>query len=142
MTKSSKTEYNGTDAFQTRVTSPKGAKTSIFHNFRSFFYICGSERGQISRKRVGRFENWRGVIDTPILELLTFGQNPFLNILATFCMILGPRGPVGNPFQPISRPCSLENMYPCKWRIAIPASLMRVDELQLVVFTFCSLSSR
>ena len=36
----------------------------------------------------------------PILELLTFGQNPFLTILDAFFLILGPRDPVGNPFQP------------------------------------------
>ena len=27
----------------------------------------------------------------------------------------------------VSGPCSIEIMYPCEWRIAIPASLMRVD---------------
>ena len=43
-------------------------------------------------------------------------------------MILGPRDPVDNPFQPIPRPCSIEIMYPREWRIAIPASLMRVDK--------------
>ena len=83
---------------------------------------------------MGRFENWRGAIDEPILELLTFGQNPFLNVLGTFFLILGPRDPVGNPSQPISRPCSIEIMYPCEWRIAIPASLMRVEKAHVGVF--------
>ena len=30
--------------------------------------------------------------------------------------------------QLISGPCSIEIIYPCEWRIAIPASLMRVDQ--------------
>ena len=80
---------------------------------------------------MGRFEKWRGVIDKPILELLTFGQNPFLNVLDTFFLTLGPRAPVVNPFQPISEPCRVEMMYPREWQIAIPASLMRVDKMIL-----------
>ena len=31
--------------------------------------------------------------------------------------------------QPISGPCGIEIMYPREWRIAIPASLMRVDDI-------------
>ena len=34
-----------------------------------------------------------------------------------------------HPLKPISGPCSIEIMYPCEWRIAIPASLMRVENL-------------
>ena len=35
-----------------------------------------------------------------------------------------------NPLQPISRPpCRKEIMYPHEWRIAIPASLMRIDQV-------------
>ena len=68
------------------------------------------------------------MIDKPILELLTFGQNPFLVIWDPFFLILGPRDPVSNPFQPISRPCSIEKVYAREWRIAIPASLMRVEK--------------
>ena len=33
------------------------------------------------------------------------------------------------PLQPTSRPCSIEIMYPREWRIAIPASLMRVEHI-------------
>ena len=33
-----------------------------------------------------------------------------------------------HPLQLISGPCSIEIMYPCEWRIAIPASLMQVEE--------------
>ena len=32
-----------------------------------------------------------------------------------------------HPIQPISGACSIEIMYPGEWRVAIPASLMRVD---------------
>ena len=38
---------------------------------------------------MGRCENWRGVIDKPILELLTFGSNLILNDFGPFFMILG-----------------------------------------------------
>ena len=33
-----------------------------------------------------------------------------------------------HPIQPISGPCSGETMYPREWRIATPASLMRVEK--------------
>ena len=58
-------------------------------------------------------------------------------------MILRPRDLVVKTFQPISRPCSIEKVYPREWRIAIPASLMRVD-FTLAAFclwTSCRLSS-
>ena len=47
----------------------------------------------------------------------------------------------------VSGPCSVEIMYPCEWRIAIPASLMRVDQTDYAfakpvckcrVYWFCS----
>ena len=31
--------------------------------------------------------------------------------------------------QPIPRPCSIEILYPREWQIAIPATLMRVDNV-------------
>ena len=41
---------------------------------------------------MGRYKHWRGSIDKPILELLTFGQNPFLetepDILTIVCYFL------------------------------------------------------
>ena len=43
--------------------------------FRPFFQIFGPQRGQISRKGWVRYKHWRGVIDKPILGLLTFGSN-------------------------------------------------------------------
>ena len=33
-----------------------------------------------------------------------------------------------HPLQLISGPCSIEKVYPREWRIAIPASLLRVDD--------------
>ena len=54
----------------------KGPKLAFFIFFRSFFPYVRFWRGQISRKRVGRFEKWRGMIDKPILELLTFLAKP------------------------------------------------------------------
>ena len=37
-------------------------------------------------KGLGRYKNWRGVIDKPILELLTFGSNPdFSDFLVRVC---------------------------------------------------------
>ena len=73
------------------------------------------------------------MIDKPILEVLTFGQNPFLNVLDTFFLILGPRSHNAHPLNLISGPCSIEMMYPREWRISIPASLMRVDEFGCVL---------
>ena len=35
---------------------------------------------------------------------------------------------VPTTYKLISGPCSIEIMYPCEWRIAIPASLMRVEK--------------
>ena len=72
----------------------------------------------------GLLQKWARVIDKPIWELLTFGQNPFLNILDTFFLILGPRSHNAHPLKLISGPCSIEIIYPCEWRIAIPASSM------------------
>ena len=53
-------------------------KPLFFNIFSTFFHIFGPWRGQISRKKVGRFENWRGSIGKPILGLLTFGSSPDL----------------------------------------------------------------
>ena len=47
----------------------KGTQRQFFINFHDFFHIF------ILRKRVGRCKHWRGSIDKPILELLTFGSN-------------------------------------------------------------------
>ena len=41
--------------------------------------------------------------------------------------------PDANPFQPISGPCSIEIIYPREWQIAIPASLMRVENISCAV---------
>ena len=58
----------------------KGTKRYFFlyllTMFSCFFHIIfGPWRGQILRKRVGHYKHWRGMIDKPILELLTFGSN-------------------------------------------------------------------
>ena len=77
------------------------------------------------------------MIDKPILELLTFGQNPSLSIWDTFFLILGPRDPVGNPLQPISRPCSIAKYPSSSMANRYTWSLMRIDNLQSQT---CSLS--
>ena len=43
--------------------------------FSAFFVNIGPLAGPNIEKKVGRYKNWRGVIDKPILELLTFGSN-------------------------------------------------------------------
>ena len=48
----------------------------FFDYFLAFFpYIWPLARPNIAKKG-GRCKNWRGLIDKPILELLTFGSNP------------------------------------------------------------------
>ena len=118
----------------------KRPNKSFFHCFLSIFYTFFHIFAQILRKGRGPLPQPRGVIDKPILEHLTFGQSPFLNVLDTFFLILGPRDPVGNPFQPISRPCSIEIMYPREWRIAIPASLMRVEQACSFILVLAALA--
>jgi len=59
-----------------------------------------------------------------------------LSIRQSVCFFKNRRAPSKIPClcshvlhpQPSSGPCSIEVIYPCKWRIAIPASLMRVDK--------------
>ena len=79
-------------------------------------------------------ENWRGVIGKPILGLLTFGSNTFFNDMGHFYDFGTSRPACHNPFLDISRPCSIEIMYPREWRIAIPASLMQVDKSDCIHF--------
>ena len=43
--------------------------------FSAFFQCIWLQRGQILCESVGRYKKRRGVIDKPILELLTFGSN-------------------------------------------------------------------
>ena len=88
-------------------TTKKAKIHRFFIFFRPFFQIFGPQRGQISRKRVGRYKNWRGVIDKPILGLLTFGSNPeflykrhkkaivpsfFMTFSLLFTIFWGPKG--------------------------------------------------
>ena len=76
---------------------------------------------------MGRLENWQGVIDKPILGLLTFGSNlDFIDFGSNLIHFVGG-ATTAHPLQPISRPCSIEIMYPREWQIAIPASLFRVE---------------
>ena len=44
------------------------------------------------------------------------------------------RPPAAHPLQPISGPCSMEILDPREWRIAIPASLMRVEQQRCPFF--------
>ena len=53
----------------------KGNFSSIFYIFSAFFPYIWPLAGPNIAKRVGRYKNWRGVIDKPILELLTFGSD-------------------------------------------------------------------
>ena len=54
----------------------------------------------------------------------------FYNKKLSFSLAQLPCIHSAHSLQLISGPCSIEIMYPCKWRIAIPASLMRVDKRQ------------
>ena len=57
----------------------KGPKKTIFPSFFYYFFVVFPYiwplAGPNIAKKVGRYKNWRGVIDKPILELLTFGPN-------------------------------------------------------------------
>ena len=61
------------------------------------------------------------------LGLLTFGSNLDFSDVVSELMIFEDFLTVATAIpslQPISRPCSIEIMYPREWRIAIRASLM------------------
>ena len=48
-------------------------------------------------------------------------------IFLRYCFLFVSLSPDVHPSQPISGPCSKKSIPPREWRIAIPASLMRVD---------------
>ena len=54
-------------------------------------------------------------------KLFFLGSTPFLCAVPTRV----------HPLQSMSGPCSIETMYPCEWRIAIPVSLMWVEYMTL-----------
>ena len=76
-----------------RLLAQKGQ--FCFHFFTiflaSFPYIWPLAGPNIA-KRVGRCKNWRGVIDKPILELLTFESNLDFSDFGSFFMIFGSPG--------------------------------------------------
>ena len=49
----------------------------------------------------------------------------------TLCFCVGTHH--FHSLKPISRPCSMEKVFPRAWRIAIPTSLMRVEHFLFVV---------
>ena len=68
------------------ILGPKRQKSIDFLLFFRLFskYLVPSG-AKYREKGVGRYKNWRGVIDTPILELLTFGSNPDFGGFGVFC---------------------------------------------------------
>ena len=56
--------------------------------FGRFSIYLAASAAKYCEKGFGRYKNWRGVIDKPILELLTFGSNPDFKILACFAHVL------------------------------------------------------
>ena len=60
----------------------------FFHLFSVVFPNIWPLAGPNIAKRVGRYKNWRGSIDKPILELLTFGSHPDFGDFGVFCVFL------------------------------------------------------
>ena len=59
---------------------------SFFHHFFGRFSIyLAASAAKYREKGRGRYKNWRGVIDKPILALLTFGSNPDFSDVGVFC---------------------------------------------------------
>ena len=53
----------------------KGSKIIFFIHFLVFFQYIWPLAGPNIAKKVGRYKHWLGLIEKPILELLTFGSN-------------------------------------------------------------------
>ena len=50
-----------------------------------FFEYLAASAAKYREEGWGRFKNWQGVIDKPILGLLTFGSNPDFSDFGVFC---------------------------------------------------------
>ena len=86
------------------IKRPKNAK---IHRFFAIFFGLFSKYlvpsgAKYLEKGFGRYKNWRGVIDKPILKLLTFGQKVtnfvnagFWRLKATETSIWAPEGAFG-----------------------------------------------
>ena len=73
-----KLRNSGIQNFETLIfliLGPKGNFSSIFCYFFGLFSKYLAPSGAKYRGKGGPYKNWRGVIDKPILELLTFGSN-------------------------------------------------------------------
>ena len=72
-------------AFPSAEKIKKAKIHRFFTIFSAFFPNIWPLAGPNIAKRVGRYKNWRGSIDKPILELLTFGSNPDFSDFGVFC---------------------------------------------------------
>ena len=78
----------------------------------------GLQQEPVDFPHIRKVETLMFVIWDQTLILVIWDLNSFI--------LLGRHGSA--PLQPIFRPCSIDIMYPREWPIAIPSSLMRVDE--------------
>ena len=60
--------------------------------FRFFSKYLAPSGAKYREKGLGRYKNWRGSIDKPIWELLTFGSNLDFSDFESFFMIFGSPG--------------------------------------------------